>query len=215
MPEALLHDSSLLAIPGVEHGFGTRDLAAWPPDSDTARVKQIHSGTVLQVATPGLAGEGDALISSTPGLWVAVKTADCVPILLVDPKRKIVAAVHAGWRGTAAQIARHTIARMTRELQCDPADVVAAIGPAIGPCCFEVGEDVAGQFAAELPEKWTPEGAKTTLDLFELNRRQLLAAGVGEVSVLRICTFCDPVRFHSFRRDRDAAGRLVSAIRLT
>ena len=156
----------------------------------------------------GQIGEGDALIASQPGATVAVKTADCVPLLLVDERKRRVAAVHAGWRGTLAAIAQAAI----RALEAEPADVRAAIGPAIGPCCFEVGPEVAREFQAIFPERADLE-ARTTLDLVEANRRLLIAAGIApeRIDSANLCTRCEE-EFHSFRRDRERAGRMYSWI---
>ena len=113
------------------------------------------------------------MISATPGLLLGVRTADCVPILLLDPKNRAVDAIHAGWRGTSIQIALSTIAELKGDFGTVPDDVYAAIGPSIGHCCYEVGPDVARQFA-----RWWPRLEKTAgrvrLDLVETNRRRLV-----------------------------------------
>jgi YfiH family protein len=195
--------SSLLG--GFEHEFGTR---MGPSSQDgMARVKQIHSSICLCAASDGVVGEGDALITDRRGLAISVRTADCFPILLGDPRRGVVAAVHAGWRGTAAGIVTGTIARMKAEFNTDPRDIHAAIGPGIGACCYHVGEDVARRFGRE---------EAGCIDLAEANRRQLIESGVpaAQVQVMTLCTFCDADRFHSFRRDKEQAGRMISYIRL-
>lgn len=201
-------------IPWLEHGFGTRETRGWPDGSRLVTLHQIHSDRVVSIgsdARPGRAGEGDALITGHPGILVGVRTADCVPILIVDPVRRAVAAVHAGWRGTAAGIAGKTIERMRREFHSEPGDLLAAIGPAIGPCCYEVGPEVATQFAPLFPERGDLQG-RARIDLSEANRRQLLSAGMGEAQIATgaPCTFCTPT-LHSYRRDR-SQGRMVSAI---
>ncbi len=120
-------------------------------------LRQIHSD-VVHVIRDNKNGEsasapsGDALITSQPGVLLVVQTADCVPILLADTKNKAVAAVHAGWRGTLARIAEKTLGQMRAEFGTDPADVVAALGPGIGRCCYEVGSEVAQQFEAKFPD---------------------------------------------------------------
>jgi polyphenol oxidase len=190
----------------LTHGFGTRDAAT--PEG-LATLHQIHSSIVIAAdGCAGHIGEGDALTASQPGATVAVKTADCVPLLLVDERKRRVAAVHAGWRGTLAAIAQAAI----RALEADPADVRAAIGPAIGPCCFEVGPEVAREFQAIFPERADLD-ARTTLDLVEANRRLLIAAGIGpeRIHCANLCTRCRD-EFHSFRRDRERAGRMYSWI---
>ncbi len=198
----------LAAIPWLTHGFGTRATEDWP--AGYTSVKQIHSNNiVLTNGRRGCLDQADALVSNEPGNLIGIRTADCVPILIVDPVNRAVAAVHAGWRGTVAGIATGTVQRMTQEFNSDPARLLAAIGPAIGPCCFEVGPEVAAQFQMD-----TFQGGRT-VDLPEANLRQLTGAGlsVGQIDVMRLCTVCcGPNRFHSFRRDKDQSGRMVSAI---
>src|SRR5579872_3178802 len=131
----------------IEHGFGTRTAPL--SQEGMASLKQIHSKVCLVGGDVGIAGEGDALITDRAGLGVSVRTADCYPILLADPVARAVAAVHAGWRGTAARVVQETIASMRREFGTQPANLFAAIGPGIGQCCYEVGEEVARQFGRE------------------------------------------------------------------
>ena len=186
------------------HGFGTR-LADIPAlFGNLATLKQIHSSTCVPAGgRSGLLGEGDALLENRPGSVVAIKTADCIPILLVDERRRAVAAVHAGWRGTASGIAPGAVAAMREQYGTDPADLHAAIGPGIGRCCYEVGPEVAQFFG---------EQGRAHIDLAETNRGQLIAAGVteGRIYASNLCTMCRPEEFHSFRRDREAAGHLHS-----
>ncbi len=186
------------------HGFGTR-LSDIPTLLDRlATLKQVHSDVCVEAAgRTGVLGHGDALLENTPGAAVAVKTADCVPILLADERRRAVAAVHAGWRGTVAQIARRAVEHMQRLYGTDPADLHAAIGPGIGRCCYEVGPEVAQHFG---------EHGRSRIDLAEANRGQLVQAGVPHDRIYSsgLCTMCLPEDFHSYRRDRDAAGRMYS-----
>ena len=200
----LLRSHLLGTVPWIDHGFGTRH--GGDSQDGMASLQQIHSERCLIVAAPGCAGEGDALITDRPGVPVSVRTADCFPILLADLRRRTVAAIHAGWRGTAARIVSVTIGRMRTECKTDPADIVAAIGPGIGACCYEVGEEVAQRFGRRAGH----------LDLAGANRAQLVEAGVpeGRIEVLGLCTLCEPARFHSYRRDGEAAGRMVSFIAL-
>ncbi len=168
-----------------------------------ASLKQIHSGIVLPAEQAGCAGEGDALLTALAGVPLSVRTADCYPILLADERNHAVAAVHAGWRGTAVRIVVRTLEEMYRRFGTAAADVFAAVGPGIGECCYEVGADVARQFGLEQAGR---------IDLAAINRRQLLDAGVAEhrIDVLGGCTKCDAHLFHSYRRDQLAAGRMVS-----
>jgi hypothetical protein len=192
----------------LEHGFGTR--AAPLSQDGTASLKQIHSSLSVvpeSVANGplGCIGEGDALLTSMSGVTVSIRTADCFPILLADPVNRAVAAIHAGWRGTAAEIVLETLRRMREEFGTKTADVLAAIGPGIGACCYQVGEDVARQFGKESAGR---------LDLAEENRGQLMRAGVAHahVDLIGACTFCDATRFHSFRREGERAGRMISYV---
>lgn len=192
------------ALPWLEHGFGTRlsDVPALYPH--LATVKQIHSSDcVAAEGRRGVLGQGDALVEITPGSAVAIRTADCLPILLVDTRHRAVAAVHAGWRGTVAQIVSHAIAEMHQHFGTVAADLHAAIGPGIGKCCYEVGPEVAAQFG---------EQGRAHIDLAEANRTQMAAAGVtpDRIYESNLCTMCRPDEFHSYRRDRDAAGRMHS-----
>lgn len=207
-----LRSGLLTSLPWAEHGFGRRQDGAWTPEAETARVHQVHAAGVITVATPGHHGDGDTLITMTPGLWLEIRTADCVPLLIADRRQKIVAAVHAGWRGTAARIAAVTVERMVADFGSRADELVVAIGPGIAPCCFEVSEDVAAQFA-EFVDRRAP---KPFVDLKAANRVQLLESGVApdQIDTLAECTACDAEMFHSFRRDR-GTGRMVSAIRIS
>ncbi len=166
-----------------------------------ATLKQIHSARVLVADTAGLIGEGDALVTDCAGVTVSVRTADCYPILLADVEQRAVAAVHAGWRGTHAEI----VIEALRKMQSDPRNIRAAIGPGIGKCCYHVGEEVARLFG---------RGDAGNIDLAEANRGQLIMAGVaaGNVEVMGMCTFCSVAQFHSYRRDKEQAGRMISYI---
>jgi YfiH family protein len=193
--------SELDALPWLVHGFATR--LAQPP-AGIAVLKQVHSADcVLGEGRRGHLGQGDALLENTPGSLVGVKTADCVPILLVDEQHRAVAAVHAGWRGTAAQIVRNAAEEMGRHFGTRPADLHAAIGPSIGACCYEVGPEVACHFGQE---------GRCHIDLCEANRKQLNRAGVspGRIYEAGLCTMCMAEQFHSYRRDRAGAGRMLS-----
>jgi YfiH family protein len=206
--------------PWLIHGFGTRQSEKWTHRAGRTWVHQIHSGTVHRATEAGYVADGDALISDVPGLLLEVRTADCLPVLLVDPVRRVVAAAHAGWRGTVAGIAARTAAQMVAEFGCRWGDLQAALGPSIGPCCFEVGPEVAAQFddscvvqaAAEESTNSTQQRVK--VDLHRANMTQLLDAGLSPGAIFQVapCTMCHPGQFHSFRRDREQSGRLVSGI---
>ncbi|MDE1176266.1 MAG: peptidoglycan editing factor PgeF [Edaphobacter sp.] len=201
-------------------------------------VRQIHSAIVqtagaeafdakLETEDGKAVLEGDGLITNTPGVLIAAGTADCVPVLVVDPVLRAVGAFHAGWRGTVAGIVGEGIALMRQEYGSEPGNLVAAIGPSIGSCCYTVGEEVREQFSAAYPysadlfqEKASSEGAPSlTVDLWEANRRQLLDAGLsfGNVSVVGECTACTRMengerRYFSHRDEHGHAGRMLNAI---
>lgn len=196
-------------LPWLDHGFATRLTQDWPEQYTS--LKQIHSDVVAVAdGVSGCIGRGDALVTTEPGKWIGVRTADCVPILIADERRRVVAAVHAGWRGTVAEIAPKTVALMQERFNSNPADLLIAVGPGIGPCCFEVGPEVAARF----PEEF--HSGLRNIDLAGANCRQLLDARVQpeRIEMLGYCTMCNADRFHSFRRDREASGRMVTAIQL-
>jgi polyphenol oxidase len=207
-------------------------------------LKQIHSDVIHLFDTntaPAEPCRGDALATNRPGLLLGVQTADCVPILLVDPKKRAIAAIHAGWRGTLARIVVKAIGKMQMQFKSNPADLLAAIGPSIGGCCYEVGTEVATQFLsqfAEAPEwfdefrtgdepnpiQWLnmmppghqPPPKNVLLDLRKANRAQLLAAGLRapNVSVSDLCTACHRDLLFSYRKQAAQSGRLMSVIGL-
>ena len=198
--------TELDALPWLMHGFGTRqsDIPAW--FGNLATLKQIHSATVVNAeGRCGILGEGDALLEDRPGSVIAIKTADCMPILLVDGRHRAVAAVHAGWRGTAAKIVAAAVDAMRARFGTLAGDLHAAIGPGIGQCCYQVGPEVAARFG---------EQGRAHISLSDANRTQLLTAGVTRERIYasNLCTMCLAEEFHSFRRDRERAGRLHSFV---
>lgn len=199
-------------FPWLKHGFGTKH-SVWPGSTRCATLKQIHSAETHVADGTGCLGSGDALLSRHRGLYISIRTADCVPLLFVDPVTRAVAAVHAGWRGTVAEIGPKAVRQMSEKFGTRAADIEVAIGPAIGPCCYEVGPDVASQFKSIFPER-VDLHSKTRIDLAEANRRQLIDSGVrpNGIMIARICTACANEDFHSYRRDAESAGRLISAI---
>ena len=192
------------------HGFGTR--MASPPLAITLR--QIHSAQVCNAhPLTDRQCEGDALVTDDIGRRIGVRTADCVPILLLDSRRRAVSAVHAGWRGTVAGIVAHAIEKMQLDFASQPADIFAAFGPCIRECCYEVGPEVAVRFSKLFPE-WPPVTGKRHLDLAEANRRHLSAAGVPASQIFdsALCTVCRPEHFFSYRREPQNPGRMLSSI---
>lgn len=203
-------ESELLSgFPWLAHGFGTRTSP--PPELPLALVKQVHSARAVTAWHEGNHGEADAIVTGTSGLAVGVKTADCVPILLIDAQNRAIAAIHAGWRGTVGQIVAETLRLMKTSYGTQPQDVAASIGPGIGKCCFEVGPEVARQFAPWYPE-FSSTDQKHHVDLAEVNRRELVRAGVpaSQIDVSRLCTVDDRDLLFSYRREREAAGRMLS-----
>lgn len=178
-----------------------------PSAPPLAWAKQIHSATVRQ-AHPGFCGEGDALVTGEAGLALSVITADCVPVLVAGPHG--LAAIHAGWRGIAGGIIPAALERMAGR----PEEWTAWIGPTIGACCYEVGDDVATPVvAASGPEVATPGPAgKPHLDLQKAARIQLERFGVGRAAVLARCTRCDGETLWSYRREGKGAGRNLGLI---
>jgi hypothetical protein len=196
----------------LEHGFGT---ALARPAGEWLELKQIHSNVVLDACAWREGVQADALTSATPGAALAVRSADCLPILLADPRHRAVAAVHAGWRGSAAAIAERAVECMRERYGSRPGELLAAFGPSIRRCCFEVGPEVAREFAAWFPER-SDLDRRAHVDLPEVSRRQLIAAGIPaeRIAAGAPCTVCGGAEFHSYRRDRDAAGRMHSVVRI-
>jgi hypothetical protein len=206
----MLTAPNLAVLPWLTHGFGWRD-SEYP--AEIRRIRQIHSATILEVASTNgdTAPEGDGLITNEPGVVVGIKTADCVPVLLADRATHAVAAVHAGWRGSAQNIVSAAVRELVTRYGAHAQDLHAAIGPAIGVCCYEVSPEVARQFG-----RWIPQYAQATvptrIDLARVNAIQLSLAGVINIWTAGECTFCNPDRYFSFRREKEQAGRMTSFI---
>jgi polyphenol oxidase len=216
-----------------QSALGAGDLPIIP-------LKQIHSDVIHLVSqAPSDTCKGDASTANRPGLLLGIQTADCVPILLVDPKKRAVAAIHAGWRGTLARITQKAVGRMQLEFGSKPADLLAAIGPSIGPCCYEVAADFVIKFTAQFadatdyfdeprsgeepnPLQWLnmsppghqPPPKNVHLDLRKANRSQLLAAGLRAKNIFSsdLCTACHTNLLFSHRRESVLSGRLMAVI---
>jgi YfiH family protein len=207
--------SALQELTWLNHGFTTRQSAELVRPVITLR--QIHSNMVWNAgALEDREQEGDALVSAEPGRPIGVRTADCVPILLADRATRSVAAIHAGWRGTAARIAQQAIEQMTRDFGTHPRDLLAAIGPAIGVCCYRVGPEVKNQFQKIFPE-WDSRPSDeepAMLDLAEANRRILEMAGIPpkQIFFAGLCTWHHSDDFYSYRREPENPGRMISFI---
>jgi polyphenol oxidase len=184
-----------------------------------ARVRQVHGNRVVSAMAAWRPGEpveeADAVLSTQPGLAACVSVADCVPILLADPRSGSVVAVHAGWRGTLAGAARQAVRSLVEVCGADAGDLLAAIGPSIGPCCFEVSADLADRFRQEVSaESSLVESGASRVDLWIANRTILVSAGLhpGRIETLNRCTACESRSFFSHRRDRGCTGRQVAFI---
>lgn len=198
-----------------------------------AALAQVHGRDVVVIRRglplPSPRPEGDILVSDAPDVAIMVRAADCVPLLIADRARGVVAAVHAGWRGTAARAAMAAVEALAREFGSRPADLVAAIGPSIGACCYEVGPDIVDAFAAQghersLIDRWflappPPRGVRARpplhLDLAGANRDQLRLAGVPDeqIHTAGLCTAMHLDLLTSYRVERERAGRIAGVIR--
>lgn len=186
--------------------------------------RQTHSDNIAVVnsaMSKNTIDNTDALITGEPGLFVCVQTADCVPVLLFDPVKKVVAAVHAGWKGTITKIAGKTVAKMTESFGCNPADIIAGIGPSIHMHAYEVGPEVVEAVEANFsnsPALLKPSMNKghAYFDLWEANQTILQEAGIKEenIEVIGLCSFEHADLFFSARREGSETGRMVSGIKL-
>jgi polyphenol oxidase len=177
-----------------------------------ARVRQVHGAKVVTGGAPTApCEEADGVISGTAGLAACVSVADCVPILLARPDGSAVAAVHAGWRGTLERIASEGVRALAAGGGGEAP--VAVIGPSIGPCCYEVSDELAARFASAFGPRVVQQGVRgPRLDLWAANERALREAGVVRVALLRRCTACEPRHFFSHRRDGGRTGRMIGFI---
>lgn len=231
--------------PTAQHLFSTRQLQLRNPDTSgpneaawaeaaaavgvsadrIVRIKQVHGNTV-RVIRNGLAEKlherpaADAVISNHPGLALAVQVADCVPVLLVDPTTGAAGAIHAGWRGTNVRISAATVEAMRRELNVEPPNLLAAIGPSIGACCYEVGSEVFDAFRQIATDgdvsRWFSRspGGSLHLDLWAANRDQLVAAGLrpDRIFVAGLCTLTHADLFDSYRAAGKNTGRMAALV---
>ena len=231
--------SSLLERAGLPHLFTTRHFPGvgntadgGPPFTAAARpllsgrglaaapayARQIHGSQVLVAEREGRLGEADALLTERADLPLAIFTADCLPLVIYDPTGRRLAAVHAGWRGTVQSVARAAVDRLV-EAGSDADGLVVAIGPSIGPCCYEVDKPVIARLDAAFPGRWgawvrSVGAGKWMLDLWAANEDQLRGAGIpgDRVDNPRLCTGCRTDLFYSYRRGQN--GRLVSVAAL-
>jgi len=215
-------------IPFVRHGFG--DLTWREKDlrrlADSLGFKpvflnQVHSDVVQFIGqVPRRRLRGDAAVTRLTGLLLAIKTADCLPVILVEEERRVIAAVHCGWKGTSQRVLEKVVLGMEERHGARPAAILAAFGPCIGKSCYEVGRDVLRAFSdSGFPESLFGPAAgrsgKYVFDLRSANRVQLLKLGVRPENIfsIDICTHCDR-KYPSYRRDRDECGRMLTFIGL-
>ena len=218
-------------VPGLVHGFEQRRGPAGGEERDDTRrrvasalrpsgqlllLKQVHGAAVRTAPWAGRP-EADAAVADSPGLVLGIETADCLPVLVVDPVRRAVAAAHAGWRGTAAGVARAAVGALVAG-GSRPEDLIAATGPCIGPCCYEVGDELRAAFGEKGAEFFRPgPRGRPHLDVRAANERQLREAGIAPARIHRVddCTRCRADLYHSYRREGKGAGRMINFIGLT
>jgi hypothetical protein len=232
--EVLTHEA-LWGHP-VCHGFTTRrgpaglalslcgdftEVARMEGFAELCTLTQVHGARVVRAELAATGSPADAVVTDRPGVLLGVVTADCVPILLHDPRARAVGAVHAGWRGTAAGIARAAVRALGEAYGSRPQDLTAVMGPAIGPCCYEVGPEVREALEGAQPGAGAAAGrgrnGGDTLDLWRANRMILEGAGLApeRIHLLRHCTSCRADLFPSYRRDGAGCGRMLAFIGLS
>lgn len=215
-------------FPGLLHGFSgrMRDRAEIHAQLQAERLnlytlKQVHGDDVLIIKSDmneERKPEADGMITNEPGLLLGIATADCVPVLMVAPEQRLIAALHAGWRGTLKGISKQAIQRLAETWGVNPRELWVALGPSIDVCCYEVGREVGeslqGRWGTQDSATWHTKGDKGFLDLRAINRTQCEQAGVPreQVQLVGPCTFCDSSRFTSYRREGPSAERQLSVI---
>jgi YfiH family protein len=219
----------LESIAGLAHAYTVNGSepravlhAVLGPTAPLCTLRQVHGATVRRVDNdPGSGREaspldGDALMTDRAGLALAVWSADCVPVLVCDPRTRALAAVHAGWRGTVVGVLTAAIGALRDGFGCRPGDLRIGLGPAIGPCCYEVGEEVVAALLRADPgaRRCVLGSVRHRVDLVGANVRQAVAAGVpsGRIEAVGLCTACHADLLPSFRRDGRAAGRIAALV---
>ena len=207
------HDERANVIENRRRFLAALNSDDWP----LVTAKQIHSADIRTVADVedalGDSQPGDALTANLAGIFLAIQTADCMPVLIADQRTRAFAAIHAGWRGTVAGVAGAAVTALGA-LGAQPGQLRAVLGPSIGPCCFEVQADVAAEFARVVPGSVQQRGGRTYVDLWQTNRELLLQAGLApaHIDAAPPCTHCDPRRFYSYRRDGAGIGQHLAFI---
>jgi YfiH family protein len=177
--------------------------------NSTAVPEQIHGIRIARVTEPGKYSETDGLVTDTPGISLVVQVADCLPIYFYDLCRKAIGLAHAGWKGTVLRISSKVVLEMKHQFGTRPQDLWVFFGPSIGPCCYDVGQDVSGQFSSKYLS-----GGK--LDLWQINRDLLVETGVKPERIVmsRLCTVCHPEWFYSHRASGGSTGRMMAILGL-
>lgn len=190
---------------------------------------QVHGAVVRNITLADtktdlyhrLGYEGDGMMTAIPGVTLVVFSADCIPVLLCDPVRKVIAAVHAGWRGTASGVVTVAVEQMKARYDCRPEDILAAVGPGIGPCCFETHEDVPNAMMSAVASPALPyikikENGKFSVDLKGINAKRLELAGLdpANIAVSTDCTACMGGKYWSHRVMGDQRGSMAAMIEL-
>jgi YfiH family protein len=200
----------------VAHNFERACQALNTTPEQTVSCHLIHSADVLTVTQANhqqVMGRADGLISGEAGIYLAMRFGDCTPLMFFDPRRGAIGLAHAGWRGTIKNAAGATVRAMVRQLGCHPEDIMAVIGPAIGPCCYEVGQDVMTAAARALPEaeslfsRRNGNTDRAYFDMWAANQRQLAASGVEQIIQSGLCTACRTDLFFSHRAEKGCTGR--------
>lgn len=229
----ILQSQLLQGEAGIDHycsmcGFENAGVGVWMPRQvHGADIVIVNEQTPYDVSAELQPVDADAVITQQKGRWIGVRTADCVPVLLYDPKTKTIAAVHAGWRGTVKHIVRKVVELLQTEFSVSPDDLLSMIGPSISPEAFEVGEEVAAAFVEEergdcvIRKTFSPHGGymnykKPHVDLWQSNAMDLLEAGVllEHIDCTPLCTVQNDSVLFSARRQGIETGRIVTAIKL-
>jgi len=189
--------------------------------SSLSQVWQIHSAEIVRVDSPNGAGspaKADGMVTARPALSLLMRFADCVPILVFDPVRIAIGVAHAGWLGTVRGVSIELVSSMIREFGSKPEDLIAGIGPSIGPDHYPVGPDVVAQveaaFGARSSHLLLPRDGQVVLDLWSANRWQLESTGIGSIEVAGICTACNLGDWYSHRGERGQTGRFGAVLAL-
>jgi hypothetical protein len=182
-------------------------------ESGSAIPHQCHSSNVQIVSVPGEYESCDGLITEAFGLPLVVTIADCLPIVLFEPQKRVIGIVHAGWKGTTQGIAAEAMELLLEHSNGSASEMLAFLGPSAGVCCYEVGGEVAQLFSLDEVEQ---RDDRLFLDLKKSNVSQLLGCGMkeGNIEVSPFCTICNPQFFHSYRRDKNSSGRMMAVISL-